>query len=212
MFTLHLSRFLSGPPHPFLQKLNSWVHREPYNSVTHCLYWFFVLIFISPLVGMALPWMLFYEMAMQIFAKSRHIKPKTYFKDGCPCQLAVVITGCDSGIGKELAFSLASEGFVVFAGCLEEASFSQFNGMESTIHPIALDVCSAKQVEYCHHFVQKWLADGEPKEKRYLHALINNAGVGAPGYFDWVGLTDFEMCMNGEKFQMPKMFLPIFFF
>jgi len=199
MFALHLSRFFKGPPGPILQEINAWIHREPYDGVAHCLYWFFMLGFICPVIGMTLPWMLLYEMARQRFSKNRHIQPKQFSEDGGPStQLSVVVTGCDSGIGKELALCLASEGFVVFAGCLRKESFTHFSGVGSSILPVVLDVTSDEDVAACFNEVQKWLDGGGASGKRYLHAVVNNAGVGIPGYFDWQSLSDYEHCMNGE--------------
>jgi NAD(P)-dependent dehydrogenase (short-subunit alcohol dehydrogenase family) len=41
-------------------------------------------------------------------------------------EVAIVITGCDTGFGQELAIRLAMDGFVVFAGCLNESSMEFF--------------------------------------------------------------------------------------
>ncbi len=205
MFTLHLSRFLSGrPPAPILQEANVWAHREPYDSVIYCMYWFFVLGFGAPLVAMfLLPLMLLFETAQRNLTTNRQVKARQVTQDsGVPgtTQLAVVITGCDSGIGKELALCLASEGFVVFAGCLKRDSFDHFKGTgTSSIHPVILDVTCDDQVKAFQATVQEWLSDGTVKEKRHLHALVNNAGVGAAGYFDWLELSDYEYCMNSES-------------
>ena len=43
-------------------------------------------------------------------------------------ELAVVITGCDTGFGKDLAFTLGENGFKIFAACLFKESFQQFEG------------------------------------------------------------------------------------
>ena len=36
------------------------------------------------------------------------------------------------------------------------------------------------------------------KARRYLHAIVNNAGVGKLGYVDWVSLSDYQFCMGGK--------------
>lgn len=216
MFNFHLSRFLSGnPPVPTVQQINAWAHREPYDKILYYLYWFFALGFFAPIIAMALlPTVFLFEMAWKLLTSNdQQVEPKYMIQtDGSTTQLAVLITGCDSGIGKELAICLASEGFVVFAGCLKAESFEHFKDMGSLIHPILLDVTSDDQVQSCHKIVQQWLSDGEVvKEKRYLHALVNNAGVGVAGYFDWLDLLDYELCMNGESSQSRKKNINIVF-
>lgn len=51
------------------------------------------------------------------------------------------------------------------------------------------------------------------RRRRYLHALINNAGVGRTGYIDWNDISAYELCMNVNCFSQirtVKTFLPIF--
>jgi hypothetical protein len=209
MFTLHLSRFLKGSPNQAVQQLNAWVHQEPYDAVAYCLYWFFVLAVFVPIAATSLPFMLCFELGRRQFLKdSRTIQPRHHQAPSTTkIQLAVIVTGCDTGIGKELALCLASEGFVVFAGCLSKESFEHFNGLGSSsiIHPVVVDVTSDKQVQSCYQTVNEWLLENETggdddgnNATRYLHALVNNAGMGVAGYIDWLDLSDFELCMNGE--------------
>ena len=108
MFTLHLSRFFDGPPGRNLQKLNAIIHREPYSTIAHGTYWSIVLLFGAPLVGISLLCISLYELLRYFFWNRRRIEPKSIEQE-----LAVVITGCDSGFGKEMAFRLAAEGFIV---------------------------------------------------------------------------------------------------
>lgn len=49
------------------------------------------------------------------------------YQDGV--EIAVVVTGCDAGFGKDAAFELSKRGFVVFAGCISlDKSKIQFDG------------------------------------------------------------------------------------
>jgi hypothetical protein len=205
MLTGHVSRFLSGPPGPELQKLNALLHQEPYSSIAYCFYWSVVLLCGAPIAGISLMWIFCYEMSRHYVWQRRRIEPKKNNK----VELAVVITGCDSGFGKELVFRLAAEGFVVFAGCLKEESTKAFAVGEPLIRPLVLDVTSDKQVQEASQTVQKWLssssaADDDPNnvvKQRYLHAVVNNAGVGKTGYIDWTKLSDYEFCMEGEFYK-----------
>jgi NAD(P)-dependent dehydrogenase (short-subunit alcohol dehydrogenase family) len=50
-------------------------------------------------------------------------------------------------------------------------------------------------------------------KRRYLHAIVNNAGMGRIGYIDWLKLSDFEDCFAVNclgQIRMSKAFLPIF--
>jgi hypothetical protein len=202
MFTLHLSRYLSGPPGPEIQKLNALLHQEPYATIAYAFYWSLVLTVGAPLVGIGLLWMSVYELICQFCWNRRRIEPKKELQQSNK-ELAVVITGCDSGFGKELVFRLAAEGFVVFAGCLKEESKKQF-ACEPLIHPLVLDVTSDEHVQEAFQMIQKWLNHHDTTEKkqhqRYLHALVNNAGIGKSGFIDWSELSDYRICMEGESF------------
>ena len=61
-----------------------------------------------------------------------------------------------------------------------------------------LDVTDPRQVDSCRDVVQTWLKN-TGVGKRSLHAVVNNAGVGIAGYFDWLDVSDYESCMNGES-------------
>lgn len=115
-------------------------------------------------------------------------------------KLAVVITGCDSGFGRELALYAAEAGFVVFAGCLKRDSFDQVTvASRGTIHALELDVTQNEHVAKMAEEVKKWLKDDTGgKEKRVLHALVNNAGIGYSGNIDWAEISDFQKIFDGK--------------
>ena len=91
--------------------------------------------------------------------------------------LAVVITGCDSGFGRAVALHLASQGYAVFAGCLD-ATLQASDWPASGPTVMQLDVTSDKQVDEAASTVRAWV-DEQP-ERRVL-TVINNAGVGTGG-------------------------------
>ena len=199
MFAGNLSRWARGPPPRAVQTLNAWIHREPYSHMADCLYWFVVLGFVAPVIAMILPFLLIVRLLQQYFGKDRFIIVP---QQETNVQLAVVVTGCDSGIGKELALCLATEGFTVFVGCLKKESLTEFESVamssSMTIQPVMLDVTDPRQVDSCRDVVQTWLKN-TGVGKRSLHAVVNNAGVGIAGYFDWLDVSDYESCMNGES-------------
>jgi len=43
-----------------------------------------------------------------------------------------------------------------------------------------------------------WIKDPSAKTHRYLHAVVNNAGIGAPGLIDWSSMSAYEKVMDGK--------------
>ena len=76
------------------------------------------------------------------------------------CGYAVLITGCDSGFGHQLARSLDQREFVVFAGCLfPEGSGAQRLARESSsrLKILKLDVTSERDVQQAKKMIQRSL-------------------------------------------------------
>jgi len=113
-------------------------------------------------------------------------------------ELAVCITGCDTGFGRELAVTLAERGFVVFAGCLTEQGQRQFHSKKNIL-AMKFDVTREEEVTLAANTVNKWLSDPRTRIPRYLHALINNAGIGVMGYIDWLNLSEYRKTMEGKR-------------
>ncbi|CAG5124165.1 unnamed protein product [Candidula unifasciata] len=86
----------------------------------------------------------------------------------------VLITGCDSGFGRELAIRLDKMGFPVFAACLgQEGRRSLEENCSSRLVTLSLNVADTRSIQEAFKFVQQSL----PNEKS-LWAVVNNAGVG----------------------------------
>eukprot|EP00527_Entomoneis_sp_CCMP2396_P003736 CAMPEP_0198140672 /NCGR_PEP_ID=MMETSP1443-20131203/3803_1 /TAXON_ID=186043 /ORGANISM="Entomoneis sp., Strain CCMP2396" /LENGTH=388 /DNA_ID=CAMNT_0043803177 /DNA_START=94 /DNA_END=1260 /DNA_ORIENTATION=+ len=207
------------PPGPLLQRLNTLIHKEPFSSVSHALYWSTVFL-------VAVPVVIFYFQIYTIWTLALYFtglggdscydpqkKSSGKNKQQQQQELAVVISGCDSGFGKELAIVSAQEGFVVFAGCLQESSFAQFD-FSSNIHPLKLDVTKDEDVAQVVNKVEEWLMDEKSTTKqRFLHALCNNAGIGNFGAADWVDIATYQKIMDVNFFGVVrccKGFLPLF--
>lgn len=204
------------------------------------------------LVGIILPWKLYlqyYHKHQQCFIPNKKVLQEEDDEE----EFAVLITGCDSGFGKEIAIRLATEGFVVFAGCLDKdlksckrsffASSSSSgnnnnnhgpinNNNNLIIKPLWMDVTKQDHIENAFRTINEWLLFQDTasiagnihqqapssqqlphRRRRYLHALINNAGVGRTGYIDWNDISAYELCMNVNCFSQirtVKTFLPIF--
>ncbi|KAF4532258.1 hypothetical protein B566_EDAN004345 [Ephemera danica] len=117
----------------------------------------------------------------------RHLKTKLR-------HLAVIISGCDSGLGYSLAVHCHDKlGLAVFAGCLKEDSEGAFRlGKRGSnrMHIVPLDITSNES----------------------LTALVNNAGVMVFGEFDWQ--TENQMSHQIEvnilgTMRMTRAFIPL---
>jgi len=96
----------------------------------------------------------------------------------------VLVTGCDTGIGHEVARHLDAIGFTVFAGCLDTASEgAQRLRVEASpsLRLVNMDVRREEHVRVALQFVEDNLPAGEAG----LYAVVNNAGVCVCGEFDW---------------------------
>jgi len=188
------------PPGPWLQKLNALLHQEPLASIGSAIVWILILTLATPVASIFLVLQATYNVVLWVlgwngqdaFNPSKHKER----------ELAVVITGCDSGFGKELALLASKAGFVVFAGCLSKASFHQFKG--TTIIPIIMDVTKDSDVKDSVQTVRKWIASATPGRPRVLHALCNNAGMSVPGFIDWNELSVTQRIMDVNFFGMVR--------
>ncbi len=81
---------------------------------------------------------------------------------------AVLVTGASSGIGKQMALTLAEEGFFVYAGARKAEDIEALSALEN-IQGIRLDVTRQQEIDAA---VETVRAAG-----RGLYGLVNNAGV-----------------------------------
>jgi hypothetical protein len=187
-----------------LQVINSGLHKEPLSTIYYTIYWSLLLLASAPicvivLIFRALDKLIFRRRPKDLlFYKPSLINQKQYVDDktASKIELAIFITGCDTGFGKEIALRAASDGFVVFAGCFDPTSIEYLK--VDSVQPLLVDVTKDNQVEQAAKAVNEWIQAGEKKgTKRVLHAIINNAGVGVVGLIDWMDLTTFQAMMDG---------------
>ena len=85
---------------------------------------------------------------------------------------AVLVTGCDTGFGRQITVKLDKAGLVVFAACLTDAAVEEIRKeCSDQVRPFLMDVTSDSSVDEGFEFVSNNLP------KSGLWAVINNAGV-----------------------------------
>uniref|UniRef100_A0A674NRX7 Hydroxysteroid (17-beta) dehydrogenase 2 n=1 Tax=Takifugu rubripes TaxID=31033 RepID=A0A674NRX7_TAKRU len=87
---------------------------------------------------------------------------------------AVLVTGCDSGFGHELARRLSQVGVLVFAGVLDAhgAGAQRLRaGTSEKLQVLQLDVTDDRQIEAAHRYICTQVNDTG------LWGLVNNAGI-----------------------------------
>jgi NAD(P)-dependent dehydrogenase (short-subunit alcohol dehydrogenase family) len=205
---------LDGLPGPLLQQINAALHREPIASIAYGCFWSLFLMFTTPLAVLVLHVQILYRL---LFGR---VGANTYDPQSNPdYDMAVVITGCDSGFGKELAIWATEAGYTVFAGCLDAnkcKDLAELPGSERLV-VVQMDVTSDEQVTAAAKTVEEWLQhnmsavgllhseEQKKKKKRVLHALVNNAGVGRGGYIDWTrDLAIEKYCMDVNYLGMVR--------
>jgi NAD(P)-dependent dehydrogenase (short-subunit alcohol dehydrogenase family) len=83
-------------------------------------------------------------------------------------QKAVLVTGASSGIGLQIAETLAANGYYVYAGARKAADLERLDAMENT-SSVSLDVTVQDDIDAAVEFVEG--------EGRGLWGIVNNAGV-----------------------------------
>ena len=117
----------------------------------------------------------------------------------------VLISGCDSGFGRQLAIELDDQGFNVFAGLYnftEKDSLVQRLSSRATV--FSLDITRQEDIDAAYDLVKQ--------KTNTLHALVNNAGIILTGYIDWISLESMRNLMEVNFFghvAMTKKFLPL---
>ncbi|XP_068123598.1 retinol dehydrogenase 16-like isoform X2 [Hyperolius riggenbachi] len=104
----------------------------------------------------------------------------------------VLITGCDSGFGKQLAKQLDRREMRVLATCFTQKGLEDLKKESSRrLQAVILDISDSKSV----NAVAKWVSDAVGNNG--LWGLVNNAGTGMPGApNEWLSKKDFERVIN----------------
>jgi hypothetical protein len=83
----------------------------------------------------------------------------------------IVITGCDTGFGHDLAFALAEKGWKVIAGCLTEKGMANLMYYRPNENLLAVKLDVTKEED-----IAALVSKLEAEYPKGVFALINNAG------------------------------------
>ncbi|XP_051170419.1 D-beta-hydroxybutyrate dehydrogenase, mitochondrial isoform X2 [Leptopilina boulardi] len=106
---------------------------------------------------------------------------KIYEKNVVQLNMAVVIIGCDSGLGYSLAVYCRSLGFAVIASVLDIDGPNVNELLELGVYIYKLDITIKESIQNFGVDIRECLKNN----KLVLYALINNAGLMIIGDFEW---------------------------
>ena len=118
-------------------------------------------------------------------------------------QKAVLITGASTGIGRNMAETLAKEGYFVYAGARKQADIDALSAIDN-IEGIRLDVTVQEEIDAA--------VDHVRSEGRGLYGLVNNAGVAVIWPLAEVDEEDMQFQMDVNVFgpyRVTKAFAPL---
>ena len=117
-------------------------------------------------------------------------------------QQIVLITGASSGIGKETAFLLLKNEFIVYAAARRTEKMQDLKANGAII--VKMDITNENNIEDCVDLIKK--------EKGRLDILINNAGFGLYGAMEDSKMEDaryqFEVNIFGLA-RLTQLVLPL---
>lgn len=138
--------------------------------------------------------------ALAVFVVSAGFAVDSVAEDG---QRAVLITGASTGIGRNMAETLAAEGYYVYAGARKQSDIDALSAIDN-ISGVRLDVNVQEDIDAAVEFVRS--------EGRGLYGLVNNAGVGVIAPLIEVDEEDLWFQMNVNVFgpyRVTRAFAPM---
>ena len=116
---------------------------------------------------------------------------------------SVLVTGASTGIGRNLAETLAANGYHVYAGARKDKDLSALNAIDN-ITAVRLDVTKQHEIDAVVALIQE--------KGTGLYGLINNAGIGGGGAVLETSVEDQTMLylINVEGvYRVTKAFAPL---
>lgn len=120
----------------------------------------------------------------------------------------VLITGCDTGFGREIAIRLDKIGVHVLAACLNVDAAHELKSMTSDrLRTFVMDVTDSSQIKDVFEQVKKLLPSGQG-----LWGLVNNAGLFLIAPFEWTSIGHVKRMADVNiwgMMEVTKTFLPL---
>eukprot|EP00965_Chrysotila_dentata_P192789 6175376-Pleurochrysis_carterae.AAC.3 len=204
----NLLRSTGNPPGRLLNEINKRLHHGVLQHLFDAAFWPAACV----LAGLLAPFVMLYKLFCFVQAAISSLEPE--LPAHTRSQLAIVVSGCDSGFGWAVAMELWSRGYTVIAGCFSENGIQRLNAATTSsalrMLCIPLDVTSDGSLKSAAANVQAWLNDSKAGKRRLL-SVVCNAGVGTGGPADWLQMSDFERDFSVNFFgtiRTCKAFLP----
>lgn len=127
----------------------------------------------------------------------------TAIADDAGGRKAILVTGASTGIGRNMAETLAENGYFVYAGARKQADIDALSAMDN-IEGIRLDVTIQEDIDAAVQTVRD--------AGRGLYGLVNNAGVAVIGPLIEVDEEDMQFQMDVNLFgpyRVTKAFAPL---
>mgnify|MGYP001821462989 FL=1 len=118
-------------------------------------------------------------------------------------QKAVLITGASTGIGRNMAETLAGEGFFIYAGARKDKDLAELDALEN-IKAVRLDVTKQDDIDAAVALIRS--------EGRGLWGLVNNAGVATSGPVANLEDSDLDFVLNvnvNGVVRVTRAFIPL---
>ena len=120
----------------------------------------------------------------------------TALADHHAAQKAVLVTGASTGIGREIAETLAKNGYFVYAGARKQKDLDALNEIDN-IQAVRLDVTIQEEIDAAVETVRK----GD----KGLYGLVNNAGVFIGGPLIDVDVEEVKWLMDVNVFGVYRV-------
>ena len=111
-------------------------------------------------------------------------------------QKAVLVTGASTGIGREIAETLARDGYFVYAGARKQKDLDALDAIDN-IQAVRLDVTVQEEIDAAVETVRKG--------GKGLHGLVNNAGVFIGGPLIEVDIDEVQWLMDVNVYGVVRV-------
>ena len=143
--------------------------------------------------------------ALAIIALALLSTPQSGFAESMDdgAQKAILVTGASSGIGLNIAETLAAKGYFVYAGARKQADLDRLNKIPN-IQSVRLDVTRQEEIDAA---VETVRAGGKG-----LYGLVNNAGIVVAGPLTEIEEDELNWIFNVNVvgvFRVTKAFAPL---